>query len=236
MIQQLKTTVLAIAVASIVLCLPLKGVAQDARIAFVDTQELTLGSDEGKVAGDKLQKRLDVIRVEMDKLRKDIEDKENSLRARERILTAASKTSEQRKIDDEKVAFERKAQDYEKEMNELQSTLISPIADKVRVELAAYVKEKGYTLVLDLAAEDANIVWANQANNVTKEVLVRLNENFKRSGGVPATSTPAAAPKPPAQPQPGATPPALTPTPGTPTRPPATTPTPSFPPGAPATK
>ena len=231
MTQQLKTTVLAIAVASIALCLPLKGVAQDARIAFVDTQELTLGSEEGKVAGDKLQKRLDVIRMEMDKLRKDIEDKEASLRARERLLNPQTKDAEQRKIEADKVNFERKAQDYEKEMNEMQSVLIAPIADKVRAELGAFVKEKGYTLVLDLAAEEPNIVWANQANNVTKEVLVRLNENFKRSGGAPAAA-PAAAPKPPAQPQPGNTPP----NPGTQSKPPATTPTPSFPPGAPSPK
>lgn len=233
MTQKLKTTALAIAVASVVLCLPPKGVAQDAKIAFVDTQELTLGSEEGKVAGEKLQKRLDVIRTEMDKLRKEIEDKENNLRSRERLLNAGAKASATREIEDEKTKFERKAQDYEKEMNELQSTLISPIANKVREELAAYVKEKGFTLVLDLAAEEQNIVWHNSANNVTKDVLVRLNENFKRSGGAPAAAPAAAPNKPPATPQPGATPPAIT-TPGTQTKPP--TPTPSFPPGAPAPK
>jgi len=89
--QHFKTTTLAIAVACIVFGLPQMGVAQDSKIAVVNTRTLTLMSDEGKVAGDKLQKRLDVIRTEMDKLRKDIEEKDNSLRTRERLLSAQAK-------------------------------------------------------------------------------------------------------------------------------------------------
>jgi outer membrane protein len=219
MTQQMKTTALTIAVACIVFCLPQRGVAQDAKIAIVDTQELTLTSDEGKVVGDKLQKRFEAIKGELDKVRKEIDDKENNLRTRERLLSATAKAALQREIEDDKTKFERRAQDYEKEMNEMQAALISPITEKVREVLRAYINEKGFTLVIDLASENPNVVWANANNNITKDVLTRLNDAFKRAGGAPPAAAPAAAPKPPAttapasttppaanQPRPGATP------------------------------
>src|SRR6186997_2425681 len=199
--QHFKTTALAIAVACIVFCLPQMGVAQDSKIAVVNTRTLTLMSDEGKVAGDKLQKRLDVIRTEMDKLRKDIEEKDNSLRTRERLLSAQAKATLAKDIDDSKFRFDQKAQVYEKEMNEMQAELLDPIAEKIRLELQAFVNEKSYTLVIDLA-DDSNVVWANAGNDITKDVLVRVNESFKRSGGVAA---PAPAPKAPATTAPATT-------------------------------
>jgi Skp family chaperone for outer membrane proteins len=198
--QHFKTTALTIAVACVVVCLPQKGVAQDSKIAVVNTRTLTLMSEEGKIAGDKLQKRLDVIRTEMDKLRKDIEDKDNNLRTRERLLSAQAKAALAKDIDDAKFKFDQKAQVYEKEMNEMQAELLDPIADKIRLELQSFVSEKAFTIVIDLA-DDSNVVWANASNDITKDLLVRVNENFKRAGGAPAAPAagPAAAtPKPPA--------------------------------------
>jgi len=83
----------------------------------------------------------------------------------------------------------------------MQAELLDPIAEKIRLELQAFVNEKSYTLVIDLA-DDSNVVWANAGNDITKDVLVRVNESFKRSGGVAA---PAPAPKAPATTAPATT-------------------------------
>jgi outer membrane protein len=231
--QSFRTTALTIAAACIVVCLPVKGVAQDSKIAVVDTRMLTLMSDEGKIAGEKLQKRLDVIRTEMDKLRKDIEDKDNKLRTSDRLLSSAAKATLAKEIEDDKFKFDQKAQVYEKEMNEMQASLLGPIQEKVRLELQAYVTEpnKAYTIVVDLSAENPNVVWANPNNEITKDVMARVNESFKKSGGA-AAAPPAATPKP-AAPTPSApaatTPraPAGTTTPPAGQRPPTATPAPA---------
>lgn len=198
MSPQMKSAALTV----VLMCLaglPQDGVAQSAKIAVIDTEAITVMSDEGKVANEKIEKRVQVMTAEMDKIRKDIESKENDLRTRERLMNATAKTQLQKEIEDEKIKFERKSQDYQKEIDEMQNTLMTPIAAKIQKELAAFVNEKGFDLLIDLSVQPGNVVWANPGNDITKEMLARVNDTFKKSGGAaatPATTKPSAAPPP----------------------------------------
>lgn len=208
------------------LTVPTTGMAQDAKIAVVDVQALTLASDEGKAVSEKLDKRIQAISAEMDKARKDIEAKENDLRTRDRLMTAAAKAQLQREIDEGKRVFERKNQDYQKELNDMQNELLLPAAERAKQELAGYVGENSISLLVDLSAERSNVVWANAGNDITMPVLKRVNEAYKKSGGAsaPAATTP----------KPAATP-AAPPRSNTPAAPPAATPRPNTTPAAPPT-
>src|SRR6185436_2119242 len=190
MSQPLKTALLLVVLLGI--SIPRNGMAQASKIAVVDGQALTLASDEGKSVNDKLDKRIQAITAEMDKARKDIEAKENDLKTRDRVMSAAAKTQMQRDIDDAKRTFDRKNQDYQKELTDLQNELLVPAAERAKQELANFVSENGYTLLIDLSSERSNVVWANQGNDVTVVVLKRINDAFKKSGG--AAPTPAASP------------------------------------------
>jgi Skp family chaperone for outer membrane proteins len=198
MSQQMKTAVLTIALFCGVICLPHNGMAQNAKIAVVDTEAVTFMSDEGKAANEKIEKRVQAMTAEMDKLRKDFEDKENNLRTRDRLMSAAAKAQLQKEIDDDKIKFERKSQDYQKEIDELQNTLMSPIADKIKAELATFVNDKGFDLLIDLSVQPGNVIWANPGNDITKELTALVNATFKKAGGAaaatPATTRPAATP------------------------------------------
>jgi outer membrane protein len=196
MSQQMKTSVLTIALMCITFCLPQNGMAQDAKIAVVDTQALTVGSDEGKAVNDKIEKRIQAMGTEMEKLKKDIEGKEERLRTQDRVMSATLKAQLQSEIKEDQVKFERKNQDYQKEIEEMQNQMFGPIASKVKTELATYVNEMGYHLLIDISAENGNIVWANAANDITKQVMARMNDAYKKAGGAAsaaAATTPAPA-------------------------------------------
>jgi Skp family chaperone for outer membrane proteins len=212
MTQNFKAAVLTIVLAGMVVCLPQNGFAQVSKIAVVDVQALTLASDEGKAIGDKLEKRYQEISAELQKAQKDIEDKETRLRTQDRLMSATAKAQLAKDIESAKVVFDRKNQDYQKEMDDLQRDLLAPVASKAQEMLALYVEEKGFTLLIDVSAEQGNVVWANPANNVTPDVMKLLNEAYKKSP--PAAAAPASTPA--AQPK--------APTPAAPTKPPATTP------------
>ncbi len=183
------------------LCLPGNGLAQDLKIAVVDIQALTLNSDEGKAVNEKLMKRYDEIVAIMGKLQKDIEDKENRLKTQDRIMSATAKATLSREIESDKVNLDRKNQDYQKEMMDYQNELLDPVAAKAQAMLQAYIKEKTFTMVVDLSAQNGNIVWANPANDVTQEVTTRLNADYKKTLAAapaakasPAAAAPAPAP------------------------------------------
>jgi outer membrane protein len=211
MSQQLKTALMtaAFAVSSL---LPRVALAQDAKIALVDMQSLVRTSDEGKDINAKIEKRFQTISGEMEKLRKEIEDKESNLRQLERTLNSAAKAQRAKEIDEEKIRFDRKNQDYQKEISEMEATLLGPVAERAQQELSAFVNEKGYTILIDLSAEKANVVWANSKNDITPDVQKRMNDTYKKLGGSvpakPAAAPPADGAKP--APTPGAAPAAPT--------------------------
>ena len=207
--QKLKTVLIALAG---FLCLPQISLAQEVRIAVVNIEVLTYTSDDGKAVNSQLEKKFQAISLEMDKARKDIEEKETRLRTQDRLMSAAAKAQLSKQIEDDKIRFDRKNQDYQKEMQELQGELLAPVSSKIQQELKNYVDEKGPTLLIDVSAEGGNVVWWNPNNDVTKDLVKRVNENK-----TPASATPAAAPAPTT---PGAKPPATTPA-ATPAAPPA---------------
>jgi outer membrane protein len=184
-------------------CFPQRGMAQELRIAVVDIETLTFMTDEGKAVSEKLKKRFDEISANMQKAQTEIETKEKDRRDRDRALSAAAKQTLEREIERLKVDFERKNQDYQKEYTDLQNELIDPVAAKAQAMLQKYIKDKAFTMVLDLSAENGNIRWSNPANDITQDVIKLLNEEFKKN---PTAAAPAPAAARPA----GAIPPAPT--------------------------
>lgn len=189
MSQQMRAVALTIILGA--MFFPQRGVAQELRIAVVDIETLTFMTDEGKVVSEKLKKRFDEISALMQKAQTEIETKEKTRRDGERALSAAAKQTLEREIDNLKIAFERKNQDYQKEYTDLQNELIDPVAAKAQVMLQKYIKEKNFTMVLDLSAENGNIRWSNPANDITQDVIKLLNEEYKKNPA--AAATPAAA-------------------------------------------
>jgi Skp family chaperone for outer membrane proteins len=182
--------VLALTIILGALCFPQRGMAQELRIAVVDIETLTFMTDEGKAVSEKLKKRFDEISALMQKAQADIEAKEKQRRDQDRALNAAAKQAMDRDIDNLKIAFERKNQDYQKEYTDLQNELIDPVAAKAQLMLQKYIKEKAFTMVLDLSAENGNIRWSNPANDITMDVIKLLNDEFKKN---PTAAAPAAA-------------------------------------------
>jgi len=202
--RQLSRAVALTTILGAALFFPHIGRAQDMRIAVVDVETVTLACDEGKLAAEKFKKRLDEVTATMDKARKDIEDKENRLRTQDRVMSAAAKADLSREIDTAKRDFDRRNEDYQKDLAAFQDQLLGPVSDKARLALEAFIKKNGYAIVIDLSAQNGNVVWANPGNDITLEVIAVLNEDYKRAGATtPASATPAGATPPAA---PGTTP------------------------------
>jgi outer membrane protein len=191
---EMMTRLTKTALLTVVLLCARVGMAQDAKIAIVDMQRLALGTDEGKKASEKLEKRYQEISTIMQGLQKSIEDKENTLKTQERALSDARKAQLAREIDNERKEFTRKNEDFQTELGDTEEQLTGPLLDRANATLSAYIKEKGFTIVFNISTENGNVVWFNRGNDVTDDVIKRINAETKTAVTPvkPAANAPAA--------------------------------------------
>lgn len=68
----------------------------------------------------------------------------------------------------------RYSQAIQQKASERQQELLTPVLVDINNKIADYAREKGYDMILGTA--DGNIVYAEEATNVTEQVLAVLNQ------------------------------------------------------------
>ena len=80
-------------------------------------------------------------------------------------------------------------------MQALRDELLRPIAQVATQILNGMAAEQGYTLVIDSSNPENNIVFVNPKNDITAELVKRINAATPKEPPKPATAAPAT-PKP----------------------------------------
>ena len=158
------------------------------KVAVIDFQAALANNAEGRKAQERLGAEVTKRQGEMEKIQKDLEDAQTKLRTQDRALSDAAKADLSRNIDRMTTELQRKNDDAQKELTELQQQLLRPIAERVQKILDAYASEMGYAAVLDAMT----LVWAAPTADITTEIIRRVDAD------IAAASKPAAAPAAPA--------------------------------------
>jgi len=209
-----KTTIVAI-LALLVAAPSLR--AQNSKVVVVDFERAVVESAEGKKSSDKFTAALQAKQGDVEKKQKDLEDQQKKLQNGARTLNDNAKADLQRDIDRRTTELQRINEDAQKELQTLRDQLLRPIAERATAILNAMSNEQGYTVVIDTSSPDHNVLWWNKKNDITDELIKRIN------AAGPQEPAKTEAPKQPAP----ATPTAPKPT--TPAVPRPTTPTPTAP-------
>jgi len=215
---RLKLSLLAITLLT-VLVGPMLVQAQLSKVAIVDFERAVVESAEGKKASEKFNVTFKAKQEDLEKRQKDIDDSTKKLQNGARTLTDAAKAEIQKDIDRKDTELQRLNEDAQKDLQSLRDELLRPIAEKATALMNALAAEQGYTLVVDISNPQTNVVFWNPQDDVTSELIKRIDaappavsEAPKPSAPAagaarPATQTPAA-PKPTA---PATTPPPIAP-------------------------
>jgi outer membrane protein len=189
------------------------GRAQLSNVVVVDFERAVVESKEGKKASDKFNATLQAKQNEVEKKQKELEDQQRKLQNGVRTLNDAAKNELQRDIDRRTTELTRINEDGQKELQRLRDELLRPIAERATALLNAMAAEHGYTLVVDVSNPDTNVIYASEKNNITTELVKRIDASVPpESAEAPKTGAPAA----PAANRPATTP-ATRPNPGSPT-------------------
>ena len=169
--------------------------AQLSNIAVVDFERAVVESAEGKKSSDKFNATVQAKQADLEKKQREIEDLQKKLQAGTRTLSDSAKADIQRDIDRRNTELQRVNEDAQKEMQALRDELLRPIAQVATQILNAMAAEQGYTLVIDSSNPENNLVFVNPKNDITAELVKRINAATPKEPPKPATAAPAT-PKP----------------------------------------
>ena len=174
-----------------------------AGVAIIDAQRLALESAPGKEAYGRLQKLAAQKKDDLDKVEKEARDLVQKLSDQGSSMPADKLEALQKQADDKQKAWKRMQEDSQKDLQEAERKEMAALESRIGPIVKEYFRERHYSLVLDTRA---GILYADEAINVTDEVLKRINTSVALPQAKPAADTASKS-----QPAPGQKPPAAPP-------------------------
>jgi outer membrane protein len=112
------------------------------------------------------------------------------LQAQSDKLSPAELAARAKVIEDKKKQLERDAEDLKNDGGAEAQEMFNSVAGKVGDVMVAYAQQQGYTMVLDYASQQSQMLWSDGSADITKAVL----DLYNQKSGVPAPpAQPAAA-------------------------------------------
>jgi outer membrane protein len=159
------------------------------RIAYIDVQRVLARSAAGVAAREALerekatmQKEMDGRRVELEKLREEIEKKGA-------LLTPDARRERQEQFERKRRDAARLADDFQKELEKKESVLLQKVLQEVSGIIERVGKEKNYYMIVE--KRGAGVIYAAADADLTDEVIRAYDQQAPKG---PAAAPPATGP------------------------------------------
>jgi outer membrane protein len=159
---------------------PAAGAASTVKVAFVDVQRVLARSAAGVAAREQLerekaamQKEMDNKRVELEKLREEIEKKGP-------LMTADARREKQDTFERKRRDAARLADDFQKELEKKEQGLLQKVLVDVQGVVDRVGKQRGYHLVVE--RQRAGVIYAAPEADLTDEVIRAYDQEAGAKG------------------------------------------------------
>ena len=168
---------------------PAAGCGGSQRIAFIDVQRVLARSAAGVAAREQLerekaqmQKEMDGRRVELDKLREEMEKKAA-------LLTPDARREKQEQFERKRRDAARLMDDFQKELEKKEATLLQKVLQDVSGVIERIGKDKGCYLIVE--KRGAGVIYGDPQADLTDEIIRTFDMQAPKG---PAVAPPAAGP------------------------------------------
>jgi len=156
------------------------GLAQtrEPKIALVNIQDAIVGTTDGRTANDQLEAEFAPKKAKLDEER-------DALVALQEKLQRASLSDEDREklskeIDDKTVLINLETDQDDADLAAAQKKVVSTLGKKMVAVIADYAARRGYALVFDVSSSQAPLLYAENATDITREVIVAYESKYKK--------------------------------------------------------
>lgn len=147
-------------------------------VGKVDVQKVLISVAQGQAVRDQLKKSFDdkqkVLKEEEDKIRKLQDDYQKKAS----VLNDKEKGKKEREIQEKIVAIQQKTATFQKDIQDMEQKLKTPILEKVKAIVDDVAKNADVDMVYEAAT--APILYAKQEKDLTDEVIKAYNKKFPK--------------------------------------------------------
>jgi len=148
---------------------PAAAVPASARIGYIDVQRVLARSAAGVAAREQLEKERAGIQKEMDGRRQELEKLRDEIEKKGPLLTADARREKQEQFERKRRDAARAADDYQKELEKKEATLLQKVLQEVGGVIEKVGKEKNYYMIVE--KRNAGVLYATTDADLTDEVI-----------------------------------------------------------------
>jgi outer membrane protein len=157
-----------------------------AKIALIAFEQAVIATNEGQRTVQDIQKKYEPKKAQIDALSNEIESLKKQADAGKATMPPDEYASRVKTIDTKEKQLNRDAEDAQTAYNADLQEAYSKVAQKVNVVLQNYVKQNGFTLLLDVSNQQSAVMWALPETDVTEAVIAAYNTSSGISAPPPA--------------------------------------------------
>jgi outer membrane protein len=153
------------------------------RIAFIDVQRVLARSAAGVAAREQLERDKATMQKEMDNKRGELEKLRDELEKKGALMTADARRDKQELFERKRRDAARLADDFQKELEKKESTLLQQVLQQVSGVIERVGKEKGYYLIVE--KRGAGVIYATAEADLTDEIIRAYDRESASKGKKP---------------------------------------------------
>jgi outer membrane protein len=161
------------------------------KIGIIHVQAAILGTKDGQKAAAELNAKIAPRKSELEKKQAAIEALQEQLRKGSATMSEDAKSRIMRDIDSNTKALNRDNEDAQADIEQEESKIFNDLGAKLYAVVEKYAKDNGFSMILDVSAQQQPVWWASDSINITTEV-VALYDKAHPAGAASVTAAPAA--------------------------------------------
>lgn len=149
----------------------------EVKIGIIDAQEVLEKSEPGQTVMSEFKGKAEGVKKELERRKDEIEKLREEMEKQSLVLSQDAKQ-------DKELEFKRKVRDYQDYVQVTQRNLqvendrlSKPVLEILHKVLKEYGKKNKFTLIVD--AKTPGVVYADEASDVTKQVILELNKAWR---------------------------------------------------------
>jgi len=169
------------------------------KVGVIDVRRALQNTAEGKQVAAELSAKYQPRQAELENLNRQLTDLQQRLTAGQDKLSDDEMNRLRREGQRVSTQLDRKRNEYQEDLNNEQSDILDRLGHKLMDVVDRYARENGYTLVLDVSAQNTPVVYSSSQVDITQDIVRVYDQTYPVKAATAAPAQPR-----PAQPHPAA--------------------------------